>query len=242
MTARVQSSIGNTSHRGNQRNYVVSDENLGEHPNPNVERHRPQQINPAMAAELRQQAAERENMAQNRAMQEARRRVEIITGLGRKTKDVTINNDQGKLTFTLRSLKSFEQDALSQVMESVDRISLPNGKISFTPTGMHKIKLEALGHSLYLIDGQSVDVVLATVNEDYIEQVEARKDLLREMDAALVDYLFIQYERLASETTDGYMPKSDSDLKEVVETIRKSGEDTGASVHQASDEPVRETT
>lgn len=242
MTARVQSTIGNSSHKGKQRNYVVSDETLGERPNPNVERPRQQQITPAMAAELRQQAADREHLAQNRAMQEARRRVEIITGLGRKTKDVVVDTDQGKLTFTLRSLKSFEQEALSQVMESVDRIPLPNGNISFTPTGMHKIKMEALGHSLHLIDGQSVDVVLATVNEDYEEQVEARKDLLREMDAALVDHLFVQYERLASETSDGYMPRNDRELKEVVEDIRKSGEDTGAPVHQTPDEPVRETT
>lgn len=242
MTARVHSSIGDSSQKSRQRNFVISDETLGERPNPTVDRPRVQQpITPAMAAELRQQAVEREQNSSNRSLQEARRRIEIITGLGRKTKEVVIYSEMGKITFTLRSLKSFEQEALSQVMESVS-MTLGNGRISFSPTGMNKIKMEALSHSLYMIDGQSVDVVLGTVNDEYEEQVSARKYLLQEMDAALVDHLFVQYERLASEITDGYMPKNEEELKGVVEDIRKSGEDTRTSIHKTSDESVRETT
>ena len=70
---------------------------------------------------------------------------------------------------------------------------------------------------------QTAAILIA--NMDYSEQVLARKELVCEMDGALVDHLFIQYEVLSSEARDGYEPKNEEEVKEVVDTIRKSGQD-----------------
>ena len=223
MSTRVSSSIGESNFTNpSGKSFVVQDESLERSQRVPT---RAQAINPSAVAEMRKQAMEQSQQAESRALVEAKRRVEIITGLGRKTKDVLIETDEGNLTFTLRTLKSFEQNCLAQVVESVERVKLPTGGFSFTPTGMYKIKTEALSHSLHLIDGQSIDIVLGTANMDYSEQVLARKELVCEMDGALVDHLFIQYEVLSSEARDGYEPKNEEEVKEVVDTIRKSGQD-----------------
>ena len=219
---QVKSTIGDANFQNpRQKNYVVNDETLPQ----GREVQQQREISPSVAAGLRRQAMEKQEEVENRALQEAKRRVEIITGLGRKTKDVKIETDEGNLTFTLRTLKTFEQNCLAQVVESVDRITLPSGAVSFTPTSMFKIKTEALSHSLFLVDGQSVDVVLGTANMDYEDQVASRKDLVREMDGALIDHLFLEYEELSKEAYDGYAPKTAEEAKEVVETVRKSSTD-----------------
>jgi hypothetical protein len=221
---KIQSSIGESNFQvPGQKNYVVNDETL---PRGRVVQPQPgsQQINPAMATALRKQAMDKQEGAEQRSVQEARRRVEIITGIGRKTKDVPIETPEGTITFTLRTLKKFEQNCLAQVIESAERMPLSDGRVSFTPTAMAKIQMEALGHSMFLIDGQSVDLVLGTANLDYEEQVLARKDLIGEMDGALIDHLFLQYEQVSKEAYDGYAPRTADEAKEVVETIRKSGQ------------------
>jgi hypothetical protein len=205
---KVQSAIGNSNFQGSgPKRYVVGEE-----------------ISPSVAAGLRRQAEEAQHFDEQRHLNEARRRIDLITGLGRKTKDVEINTEEGSIVFTLRSLKTFEQNCLAQVIEQANRITLPNGRTAFAPTSLYEIKIEALTHALFLIDGQSVDVVLGTVNEPFDAKVSARQSMIRDMDGALVDHLFIKYEELSKETYDGYAPRTAEEAKEVVETIRKSGE------------------
>lgn len=220
---KVHSSIGASQFESTpQRRFVVENENLQDRQSPLPKG--PQEINPAVAAGLRRQAQEQQQEAEHRSVQEARRRVELITGLGRRVKDVPVDTDDGQIVFTLRTLKAFEQNCLAQVVERAERVKLPNNSVGFTPTSMYNIKVEALSHSLYLIDGQNVDVVLGTANEEYLEQISSRKELIGEMDGALIDFLFVQYERLSQEAYDGYAPKTAEEAKEAVETIRKSGE------------------
>jgi hypothetical protein len=221
---KIQSTIGESNFQiPNQRNYTIDDETLSRgrvQPQPQLSQ--VQMINPAVAAGLRKQALDKQEQIEHKTLQDARRRVEIITGLGRLTKEVPIQTPSGPLTFTLRTLKKFEQNCLAQVVESVERTQQPDGRVSFNTSSMNKIEVEALSHSLFLIDGQSIDLVLGTENLDYAEQVLARKDLIDEMDGALIDHLFLQYEQLSKEAYDGYAPKTASEAKEVVETIRKS--------------------
>lgn len=206
---KVHSAIGDSNFQGSgQKRFMVGEE-----------------ISPSVAAGMRRQAEEAQHMDEQRHLNDARRRIELITGLGRKTKDVEINTEEGCIVFTLRSLKTFEQNCLAQVIEQANRISLPNGKVAFAPTSLYEIKLEALTHSLFLIDGQSVDIVLGTINEPFDTKISARQSMIRDMDGALVDHLFIKYEELSKETYDGYAPRTAAEAKEVVETIRKSGED-----------------
>lgn len=214
------STVGNIGKRTEvppQRRFVVDE--------PGVQKNRSgvpaaNEINPHVAAGLRRQAQEQMQENEHRALQDARRRIELITGLGRKTRDVTV---QG-MTFTLRTLKAFEQNLLSFVVENSRGVDLENGKKNFSPISLFKIKVEALGHSLYAIDNQPVDIVLGTTNLEYEERVEAKKELILEMDNALIDHLFVQYEQLSQEVYDGYAPKNAKEAEEAVEAIRKSGE------------------
>jgi hypothetical protein len=219
----IRSTIGNSGFNTTGRNFVIGDESKGTSrvlSNDQIPQDRV--MNQAVAQGLRRQALEQQEQVEQRNFIDARRRIELLTGLGRKTRDVVIDG----ITFTLRSLKAFEQNELAQVVAAQDRINLPNGQFSFTPIGMYKIKVEALGHSLYLVDGQLVDIVLGTVNSPYEDQVAARKELLIEMDGEFINHLFIEFEKLSTETKDGYAPKTTEEVKEVVDTIRKSGQDS----------------
>jgi hypothetical protein len=217
---RIRSAIGESSFSGSGQRRLVVGEESQTHQQP------VQEINPAVAATLRRQAQEQQEMVDQRSLNEARRRIDILTGLGRMTKDVPIDVDGGKVVFTLRTLKTFEQNCLAEVIEQAQRLSTVDGRMLFAPTSLAKIKLEALAHSLFLIDGQSIDIVLGTSNVDYETQVIERKHLIEEMDHALINYLFSNYETLTQETYDGYTPKTVEEVKEVVETISKSGENS----------------
>ena len=67
---------------------------------------------------------------------------------------------------------------------------------------------------------------MGTTQDDYEDQIQAKKDLISEMDAKLVDYLFSNYEILMQEVQSEYIPKTPEEVKEVVDTIRKSSQDT----------------
>lgn len=179
-----------------------------------------QRIDPGLAADLRRQAQERQHHDEHKELHTARNRVEIITGIGRRTVDIPVEG----VVFTLRTLKKFERTSLAQVWEKIAKIV--DGRASFTPVGMTEVKTETLSHALYLIDGISVDVILGTADLDYQEQISARRDLIDEMDDALIDYLFEKHQRLDLETRDGYLPKNAEDAKEVADSTRKSGQDS----------------
>lgn len=210
----VHSSIGKSNFKGSgNKNFTVDNAGVP---------HGAQTVDPSYVANLRREAQENQEVNERKSLHDARRRIELITGIGRKTKDVQIDGS----TFTLRTLKTFEYNCLAQIAEKADRTTLKSGIVTFTPTSMYSIKVEALGHSIYMIDGQNIDIILGTINEDYETQVETRKDLIREMDNSLIDYLFVNYETLNKENTDGYMPKNTKEVEEVVDTIRKSSTDT----------------
>ena len=223
--ARIESTIGQSNFQerteGGQRFWTVGDESP-QSPQEPVQQQR-REISPTEAANLRQAAQNRAQVAENRVFQEAQKRIEILTGLGRKTRDVEIELDDGVITFTLRTLKGFENKILLQLAESKDRVKLPNGRFGFTPTGLYDIKSETVALSLFLIDNQDVDIVLGTVNTDFENKLDARRYLVGEMDNTLTEHLYLQYEILSKETQDGYVPKTAEEAKEVVETIRKSG-------------------
>jgi hypothetical protein len=217
----IRSTIGESKFAGaGQRRMVIPNANGNE----DAQSSQPQ-ITPELATSLRMQAQERQEQVELRGLADARRRIDIITGLGRRTKEVPLETNDGTVIFTLRTLKTFEQNCLAQVVEQSERLTTTEGRLIFAPTSLAKIRVEALSHSLFLIDGQSIDIILGTANVAYEDQVLARKDLISEMDHALINHLFNNYETLAQETYDGYIPKTAEEAKEVVETISKSGTD-----------------
>lgn len=232
--ANIKSMIGNNKARNDSvqapsgRSWTISDDsdlssviNYDNQPVVNKQTQNRKQINPAEVAHMRQMAQERTQQINNEYNTNSLRRVELITGIGRKYKNVTIEGNPS-VTFTLRSLKSIEQNYYSQVIENADRVLLSNGESTYKPTSTFLIKLEALSHSLHMIDNQPIDIVLGVVGTSYDEQLNAKKELLSEMDSALLDYLFTKFGELNKEVYDGYMPKNEEDVKEVAEAINKS--------------------
>jgi len=181
-----------------------------------------QQIDPSQVQAMREQAQQRDEASVHQSTQDARRRVDIITGLGRKTKNVEIDGN----TFTLRTLKSFEQNLVAQASENAEKIDLPNGNTIFTPVSFWGVRMEVLSHSLWMIDNQPIDIILGASALPWDEKIEARKELLEEMDSALTEFLYLEFQALSREAYDGYAPKTAEEAKEVVDTIRKSGQDS----------------
>lgn len=218
----IRSSIGESKFAG-QRRLVVEEPDQASIPVSTGHNNSQfgKQIDASVVAGLRQRAQEQQEQQEQMQLSDARRRVDIIVGIGRQIKDVVALD--GSMVFTLRTLKLFEQNCLAEVIEQSERLQTSEGLV-FTPTSMNKIRVEALSHSLFLIDGKNIDIVLGTSSASYEEQVEARKSLIQEMDFALINYLYKNYEDLTKHTYDGYMPKTSEEAKEVVETISKSGQ------------------
>ena len=182
---------------------------------------RGRQVDPSIVAARRQAAMEAQEQSELQQTQEARTRVEIITGLGRKTRDVPVDG----AVFTLRTLKFFERTMVSEVVESAERVPMGNGKFGFAPTSLAAIRKETLAHCLQLIDGKDVNVILGTSQYDYGVQLDNKRGLVAEMDGHLIEHLFTEFEKLSAETADGYAPRNAKEAEEVVDAVRKSGED-----------------
>ena len=232
MKSRVQSSIGESSFHGNGQNIPPigqgGDERYHQPPipvsNPNGMPQGFQQVSPEQINAMRRNFHQQNQGVDSSALQAAKRRVEIITGIGRRTKEVTIQkpDGSGEVTFALRTLKGYENDKLAQVMENAKQIRSSQGKLIFTPTSLGDVKTEALTHSLYLIDNQPIEIVLGIVDYSLEEQEAQRKNLIREMDNILTSHLYREFQELTAETIDGYMPKSKKEAEEVVSEINKS--------------------
>jgi hypothetical protein len=198
----------------------------------NVEEDSPEMMNPLQVMSGGQKisneeaALMRSKMLQQKGSlnQDARRRIDIITGIGRRTKDVEVVQADSSITvFTLRTLKGVEQKKLIEVIEGSNRASMPNGELIIMPTSLYLIRLTTLKYSLSAIDGIDVDIVLGCSDQPFEQRVEARKELLEDMDDALTAYLYSKYQELHQETADGYVVKTDEEAKAVVNAISKSG-------------------
>jgi hypothetical protein len=217
MAGRVISSIGEGKSQGGARTWNVPDESGEPQAAPDMQEVTPEQINA-----IRSKFMERGREEAQGKLSDAKKRVELLIGVGRRTRDVFIDVDGKKTKFSLRTLKGSEQRLLSQVIERSERASLPGGRIIFTPTSIYDIRQEALKHSLFQIDGVDVDLILGCDNQPIEVRLEQREVLLNEMDDALTAHLFTEYEKLSRETADGYGVKNEKDAKEVAEAIRKS--------------------
>jgi hypothetical protein len=183
------------------------------------------QISPGEFHETRsrmQQMAEQPKQAQ---LQEAKTRVEIITGIGRKTKDVPVDMGNGQVTtFSIRTLKGKEHFALAEVIEGSKTIRTHDGEMMMTITSAYDIRIETLKHALYAIDGVDINVVLGVSARPLEEQLAAREDLLHDMDDAFTKKLYKTYEELLQDIADKFGVKNEKDAKELAEAINKSGE------------------
>lgn len=129
-----------------------------------------------------------------------RERVQILTGLGQKTKSVLI----GGITFEVRTLSGKEQRECIMAANKTSAIEV-----------LFEGRVQQLARALVTIDGRDVEEVLGT------RDLQVRLDFVEDMQDHVLDKLYEEFNNLLSEVKKEFYPQADADMKEVVEDIKK---------------------
>lgn len=152
---------------------------------------------------------EQQFMAAKRAKREgkerltegARRRVEMLIGMTRLTREIEIGGNQ----YRLQSLSSRElRDAISATAEF-------DGSVQF----IFETRKQLLARSLVIIAG------VETAQFLHSSELEVRLDFIEEMDHALLLRLYQEYNLMAKEAQDKYAIKTQEEVKGVIADLGK---------------------
>lgn len=131
----------------------------------------------------------------------ARERIELLSELGRLSEDVEFENH----VFSIRSLKDKEMKSIAQMLA----ITEPGVETYFLSRD------QVLARSIYKIDGQPIEMILSNGS------LEAVLDLLDAMDDGVVEYLHNCYLEMIKKNKHKFEIKTEQEMKEVVEDIKK---------------------
>ena len=131
----------------------------------------------------------------------AKRRIEVLLGMVQTTREVVV----GENNFVLRSLKSKEmRDSLMATSEYDGTIQAP-----------YEIRRQILSRSLISIAGVSIEQFLGS------DSLETKMLFLDEMDESLLVRLYDEYIILSKDSKEKFAVKTEEDVKEVVDNIKK---------------------
>lgn len=153
----------------------------------------------ADGAELR---AQRHAMAagQSPLSSEARERIKLLTGLGRGTKDVKVNN----VTFTLRTLKAKETQ---EGLFAAANVPMINSEYE----GYKYVLAKSITH----IDGTDFGVVIGS------HELKDKLNFIENLEDSVFNHLRNQYNLLTNETTGKFAFKTEEDINKTVDEIKK---------------------
>ena len=162
--------------------------------------------------------AAREDRAANmdRASSHAKRRVELLVGIGRSTRDIEVDGHQGKMTISLRTLKSREVRKLLKIANMLAQDK--------NPDVIYAVREQTLAFSIYAIDGHNIDTVLGCEGMDEDECLHVRSMFLDELDESMLNFIYSKYQELSNENAEKYGVETAADAKEVAEQVRKSSQ------------------
>ncbi len=154
-------------------------------------------------------AAEQDILAAKRAKREgkerlsegARRRIEMLIGMTRMTRDVEIAGQM----YRVQTLT--DQELRDAIVASAEY----DGSVQF----IFENRKQLLARSITMVAGVEIDQFLNS------NELEARVALIEYMDHALLVRLFNEYNDLAKEAQDKYVPKTPEQVKEVAEDLKK---------------------
>jgi hypothetical protein len=149
---------------------------------------------------------------------DARQRLNLLLGIGRATKNVSIESDSGTVTYSLRTLKGREQEHIVSLAELADKEK--------TVKSTFPIRNTTIAYALYAIDNIDLDLLLGATGHSLQDQIAMRTAFVEEMDDHVVRYLFDQHQELVQENLVRF--QSPEDVKEVAEQIKKSSGGTGS--------------
>jgi hypothetical protein len=132
----------------------------------------------------------------------AKKRVELLANIGRLTKVVEIDG----VTFSLRTLKTKEaREATMAIFGCVNDVDA-----SF------EIRRQTLARAIYEIDGQATELALG--GDDFTFKLQ----LVDDMEDVTVIRLYNEFNMLRNEVQTKYGLKTEQEVKEVLEDIKKS--------------------
>jgi len=184
------------------RTFEVPDESEGYDEEPQPQRPSgPPQLTQAQQ-EARMRAARQAKASGHVPIQpEAKERVEFLAGLGRMTKDVLVAGT----TFSIRTLKARENRESIFAAAQVSRVET-----------LFEGRRQQLARSIYKIDNVEIDYVLGT------SDIEAKLNYVEELDENVANFLYDEFGALNDEAVKKYGLKSEADVKEVVDEVKKS--------------------
>ena len=137
----------------------------------------------------------------DKASPEAKKRAEYLCQLGRLKTECEVDGTK----FYIRSLRGTELEDILVAIADVKPLVL----------GL-RLRAETLARAVYMIDGQTVQLVLGTNKiDDIVEH-------WRQIDDNVAEFIHDKYKDLAQEAEKKYSVKNKEDLKKVADDVKKS--------------------
>jgi hypothetical protein len=138
----------------------------------------------------------------NRIPEGVKKRLEILTGIGRLSEDVLIEG----VTFSIRSLKPKENQDIIEATAKKDS-SLSQA---------YELRTQTMARAIYKIDGQTVESVIE--NNTIDGKVDFVQDVLEE---SVLNFLYNKYQALLEENKKKFGELGKTEV-EVLENVKKS--------------------
>lgn len=160
----------------------------------------PQELSPGEIAEMNRLRQEQATI-QNKMSDYAKKRSELLVGIGRLSRDVMLDG----ITFTLRTLKY--REGKEAMLSSLNVKS--DAEASF------EIRRQTLARSISNIDGKEIDLVLGSLG------LEAKLEFIDSLEDIIVDRLYAEFQKLRDEVKNKYGLNTEVAVKEVAADLKK---------------------
>lgn len=147
--------------------------------------------------ELRRQKSEGPRISEP-----GKKRIEILSGIGRLTKDIVI----GEHTFSLRTLKTKESEEATRAIFATAITQIEAAQAS---------RKQQLARSIYKVDGIDVDLAFGT------SSLEDRTRVLDELEDIIVEALWSGFVAMKDEVRTKFGISTEVQAKEVLDDLKK---------------------
>lgn len=158
-----------------------------------------------MLAENRDQLAQSRKQAtvqRNRIPDGVKKRLEILTGIGRLTEDIVIEG----VTFSIRSLKPKENQEIIEATAKKD----------LAVSQAYELRTQTMARSIFKIDGQDVEAVIDN------KTIEGKVNFVQEvLEESVLNFLYNRYQALLEENKKKFGDLGKTE-EEVLENVKKS--------------------
>lgn len=147
------------------------------------------------------EAREAKKSSKERLNDGARRRIEMLVGMSRLSRTVTLDDNE----YQLQTLKAKEmRDVFTATAKFDGSVESP-----------YEMRKQLVGRSLTHVAGYDIEQFVGA------NSIEARLAFIDELPESLLDRIFHEYQLLVKESMDKYSIKTESDVKEVLEDLKK---------------------